>query len=147
MGVLGGVPSTAEQASRAGDWQVASRVRFFSHLSKDILLVDFSGSNNVAMVKAVAAECRRAVMMRPFGSVRTLVNVTGTWFDKETIMVASDLASQNRPYVTRSAVIGVTGLLQIAFNGIVSLTKRNMKLFKSRDEALAWLVADDGKQS
>jgi hypothetical protein len=121
----------------------ATRVRFFADGDDEILLVDFSHATNVETVKAVADECRLLVATRPPGSVRTLVDVTGTWFDKATIEVASDLASHNRPYVVRSAVIGVTGLRQIAFNAVVALTKRNMKLFDSRDDAVAWLKAAD----
>jgi hypothetical protein len=134
--------SRVASQTAAGDSPLSQRVKFFEHAGKEILLVDFSHSNDVAGVKTVADECRRVIISRPFASVRTLVTVEGTWFDKETIQVSSDLAAHNRPYVVRSAVIGVTGLRQIAFNAIVALTRRNMRMFDSRDEALAWLVAE-----
>lgn len=137
--------SPAQPTSPVRAWQVAPRVKFFSHRLKEILLVDFSDAKDVATVSAVAAECRRLIATRPFSSVRTLVNVNGTWFDKATIQVASDLAGHNKRYVVRSAVIGVSGLRQIAFNAIVALTRRNMRLFDSRDEALDWLVMEDDK--
>ena len=131
-----------QSAREAQQPSASARVKFFSHPSGEILLVDFSNSDNIATVRAVADECRRLVKTRPPGSVRTLVDVRGTWFDKEAIQITSDLAAHNKPYVTRSAVIGVAGLVQFAFNAVVTLTRRNMHAFDSRDDALNWLAEE-----
>ncbi len=117
----------------------SARVKFFTHGAQEILLVDFSYSN-VAMVKAVSEECRKAVAARQHASVRTLVDITEAWFDKQTIDIVSDLAKHNRPYVVKSAVLGVMGLRQIAFNAVVSIARREMKMFNTREQALEWLA-------
>ncbi len=117
----------------------SERVKFFTHGGHEILMVDFSFAN-VSMVKAVSEECRKAVATRPHASVRTLVDITEGWFDKQTIDIVSDLAKHNRPYVVKSAVLGVTGLRQIAFNAVVTMARREMRMFNTREQALAWLV-------
>lgn len=47
----------------------------------------------------------------------------------------------NAPYVKSSAVIGMTGLISIMYNAFVSMTGRNIKSFKSKEEALEYLVS------
>jgi hypothetical protein len=131
-----------QQTSGEGALPARERVKFFTYLAEEILLVDFSHAS-VPMMKAVAEECRRVVVTRSFSSVRTLVDVEGATFDKEVIQVVSDLAKHNRPYVLRSAVLGVTGLRQIAFNAVVALAQREMRLFDSREHALGWLIGRD----
>ncbi len=128
-----------EQSTSAGAAAASTRVKFFTHNEHEILMVDFSNAN-VAIVQAVADECRRAVASRPYASVRTLVDITEGWFDKQTLDIVTDLAKHNRPYVVKSAVLGVTGLRQIAFNAVVTMARREMRMFSTREQALAWLV-------
>jgi hypothetical protein len=137
-----GITGAGQQGLRNGESPVSARVKFFSYMAQEILLVDFSRAN-VQMMKAVAEECRRVVAARPYSSVRTLVDVEGATFDKEVIQVVGDLAKQNRPYVVRSAVLGVTGLRQIAFNAVATLAQREMRLFNVREEALGWLIGQE----
>jgi hypothetical protein len=40
-----------------------------------------------------------------------------------------------------SAVVGVTGLKQIVFNGLMKLTGRDVKSFNSVDDAKRWLAS------
>lgn len=47
----------------------------------------------------------------------------------------------NAPYVKSGAVIGMTGLISIMYNAFVSLTGRNIKSFKSKEEALEYLIS------
>lgn len=131
-----------QNGSALGEKPVSERVKFFQYLAEEILFVDFSYAN-AATFRAVAERCRSVVQGRPHASIRTLVDVSGTSFDKEVIQVAADLAKHNRPYVVRSAVIGVTGLRQIAFSAVAKLSGRDMRLFNSRDDAVSWVIGHD----
>jgi hypothetical protein len=129
-----------DQSGTAGTLvPAARRVAFFTYLAQEILLVDFSGGDPET-AKAVAAECARQVSSRPFGSVRTLVDITGMHFNKQTIRFVQELAKRNAPYVIRSAVLGVDGLRAIGYQAVVSFSKREIKIFAKREEALAWLI-------
>jgi hypothetical protein len=44
----------------------------------------------------------------------------------------------------RGAVIGIKGMRFFAYQTVVSITKRPLKLFDDRMQALDWLVRDDG---
>jgi hypothetical protein len=94
------------------------------------------------MVKAIAAECWHVVSRQELHSVRTLNNVDGGEFTTETVKIFSELAAKNGPYVVRAAVIGIKGMRFFAYQTVVSLTKRPLKLFDNRTEALDWLAQD-----
>ncbi|QTA85302.1 STAS domain-containing protein [Desulfonema magnum] len=42
--------------------------------------------------------------------------------------------------VKAAAVVGIRGLQEILFNGVLRFTKRKMRLFNSIEEAKDWLV-------
>jgi hypothetical protein len=72
--------------------------------------------------------------------VLTLNDVTGTSFDKESVAVLQSKVAANAPYVRRAAVIGISGLQRLIYEGIQAFSKRTLPLFPSRLEALDWLA-------
>jgi hypothetical protein len=120
----------------------AKRLEFIAHAGKQILIVNYSGAD-VPLVRAIAAECWHVVSGQAPKSVRTLNLVEGGEFARESVNVLSELASKNRPYVLRSAVIGVTGMRYFAFQTLVKLTGRPIRLFEKAEQALDWLAQDD----
>lgn len=120
-----------------------NRLGFIEHKGKRILTINSVGAD-LRMVKAIAAECWHLVSRQELQSVRTLNDLNGGEFTSETVKVFSELAAKNRPYVVRAAVIGIRGMRFFAYQTVVSLTKRPLKLFDDRNDALDWL-AQDGK--
>ncbi|HKF20060.1 MAG TPA: hypothetical protein VKE93_00750 [Candidatus Angelobacter sp.] len=120
----------------------AKRLEFVEHKGKRILTIDSKGAN-LPIVRAIAAECWRIVSNQDLKSVRTLNNLEGAEFSRETVKVMSELVTKNRPYVVRGALIGITGMRFFAYQTVVRLTKRPLKLFEGRGEALDWLALDD----
>lgn len=98
------------------------------------------------MVKAIAAECWHIMSNQPEKSVRTLNDFDGAEFTSETVRIMSELAARNRPYVIRGAVIGIKGMRYFAYQTVVTVTKRPLKLFDKREQALDWLVEDGGPE-
>jgi hypothetical protein len=121
----------------------AKRLAFIEHKGKRILTINSVGAD-LPLVKAIAAECWHIVSSQEPKSVRTLNDLEGGEFTTETVKILSELAAKNRPYVVRAAVIGIKGMRFFAFQTVVSLTKRPLKLFSDRWQALDWLVQDDG---
>ena len=119
-----------------------NRLGFIEHKGKRILTINSVGAD-LKMVKAIAAECWHIVSRQELQSVRTLNDITGGEFTTETVRIFSELAAKNRPYVVRAAVIGIKGMRFFAYQTVVSLTKRPLKLFDNRTEALDWLSQDN----
>lgn len=123
----------------------AKRLEFIEHRGKRILTINSAGAD-FQLVKAIAAECWHIVSREPLKSVRTLNDFEGAEFTSDSVKVFSELAAKNQPYVLRGAVIGIKGMRFFAFQAVVSLTKRPLKLFDDRLQALDWLAQDDGAE-
>lgn len=125
-----------EAHALAGD-----RLAFIEHKGKRILTINSTGAD-LKTVKAIAAECWHIVSQQKLQSVRTLNDLNGGEFTTETVKVFSELAAKNRPYVVRAAVIGIKGMRFFAYQTVVSITRRPLKLFDDRNQALDWLAQD-----
>jgi len=119
--------------------QAAGRVQFIEHKGKRVLFVNYSHCD-IPMLKAVAAEGNRVICREALNSVLTLNDVTGTSFDKESVAVLQSKVAANAPYVRRAAVIGISGLQRLIYEGIQAFSKRSLPLFSTRQEALDWLI-------
>lgn len=115
------------------------RVRFIEHVGERVLLIDYSHCGP-ALFKEVAAEGHRAISTQLPNSVLTLSDVTGTNFDTESVALLKSKVAANAPYVKRAAVVGISGLQALIYEGIQAFAKRRIPLFGSRQEALDWLV-------
>ena len=74
-------------------------------------------------------------------SVLCLADVKDGNFSPEITTMIKDFAKSNEPYIKVTACIGVEGLKEVIFTGVLAFTKRkNLVLKKTRQEALDWLV-------
>jgi hypothetical protein len=48
--------------------------------------------------------------------------------------------AENAPYVRRAAVVGISGLQRLIYEGVQAFSRRRIPLFESRQEALRWLI-------
>ncbi len=119
----------------------ASRVRFIQHADQQVLLIDYSHCD-VPMLKLVAEEGHRVISRQLLNSVLTLNDVSGTSFDHESVAVLKSRVAANAPYVKRAAVVGISGLQALIYEGVQAFSNRRIPLFSSRDEAMQWLVKD-----
>jgi hypothetical protein len=117
------------------------RVNFIEHQGKRVLFINYSHCD-VAMLKAVAEEGHRVIAREQQNSVLTLNDVTGTNFDKESVAVLQSMVAGNAPYVRRAAVIGISGLQRLIYEGVQAFSRRRIPLFESRQQALNWLVQE-----
>jgi len=117
------------------------RVRFIEHQGRRVLFINYSHCD-VAMLKAVAEEGHRVIAGEQPASVLTLNDVTGTTFDKESVAVLQEMVAANAPYVRRAAVVGISGLQRLIYEGVQAFSRRRIPNFETRQEALAWLVKE-----
>lgn len=116
------------------------RIRFITHKGKKILLVDLSNST-AAEAQNVMRALPDHVATQPHKSVLLLADFTGATFDDESLRFAQQAAVFNKPFVRKSAWVGVDLAANFA-EKVASFSRRDFPTFGSRDEALAWLVND-----
>jgi hypothetical protein len=119
------------------------RVQIIQHQGKKILYIDFTSLDSVDLISSVLQEVKTYVHAQPPFSVYSLVNVEGMHFNNKVKEMFTEVVKSNKPYVKASAVIGVSGLLQIMFNGLMKITGREVKSFNSLELAKNWLVSQN----
>jgi len=117
------------------------RIQFVSHQGKQILSVDLSNCS-AAQVADVLRELPEVVTSRPAGSVLIFSDFTGASFDREAIQVMKEAAVFDKPYVKKSAWVGAENFAPEYAKSLSSFSRREFPTFKSREEALTWLVKD-----
>jgi len=117
------------------------RIRFIAHQGKQILLVDLSHCK-VAEVKKISTLVPSFVTAQPKGSVLLLADFTGAEFDREAITILKRGTVFDRPHLKRSAWVGTESLPKVFYENIKSFSQRDLPTFKTREEAMDWLVGE-----
>ena len=117
------------------------RFRFIDHQGKEILLVDLSNcpANEVEEIARAVPDYRS---VRPRGSVLVLTDFTGAAFDRDAVRAVKETAVFDKPFVKKSALIGTEDLPVSFYDELKNLSRRELLIFKTREEALAWLATD-----
>ena len=116
-------------------------IRFITHRGKQVLLVDISHCT-IAEVERIAQLMPAYLTSQPRGSVLLLADFTGAEFDREAITRLKKRTVFDRPYLKRSAWVGAESLPKAYYENIKSFSQRDLPLFKTREEALEWLVSE-----
>jgi hypothetical protein len=117
------------------------RIRFVEHQGKQVLLIDISHCTP-REVEKLALLVPSYVTSEPRESVLLLADFTGAKFDRIAIERLKESAVFDRPHLKRSAWVGIENLPKIFFEHIKSFSRRELPTFKTREEALDWLVKD-----
>jgi len=118
------------------------RIRLITHQGKAILLVDMSHCSAAEVLK-ISRLVPRFVMPEPRGSVLLLADFTGAEFDREAVTSMKESTVFDRPHIKKSAWVGTENLPRIFYEHIKTFSQRELPTFKTREEALDWLVKDD----
>jgi hypothetical protein len=117
------------------------RIRFIDHHGKRILLVDLSNCS-ADEVEEIARRVPDYITVQPLGSVLALTDFTGASFDRDAIRAIKETAVFDKPFVKKSALIGTEDLPSSFYDELKSYSRRDLLIFKTREEALDWLAAD-----
>ena len=117
------------------------RVQFITHQGKQILLVDLSKCS-AAEVEKILRALPDVVTTRPRSSVLGLTDFTGASFNAEAVRVLKETATFDKPFVKKSAFVGTENFPHEFSDSLSNFSRRTFPTFKTRDEALAWLVKD-----
>ncbi len=115
------------------------RVQFIQHKGKQLLQLDFS-SSKPDEVLAIMKEAKGVIAAQPPASIRIITDVTDAGFNSAVSDAMKEFVTHNKPYVTASAVVGITGLKQIIFNAVLKFSGRNLVAFDTLAKAKDWLA-------
>jgi hypothetical protein len=117
------------------------RVHFVEHRGQRILLFEFQDLTDPAESLREIEKARAFVATHPPKSLRILTNVRNARYNGAVLQGMKELAKHDEPYVTASAVVGLSGLLRIAYTAVTAFSRRNIKVFDDETEALTWLAS------
>jgi hypothetical protein len=117
------------------------RLRFISHQGKQILLIDVSHCS-AAEVEKIFRAVPKFVIPRPLGSVLILTDFTGASFDEEAVRVMEETAVFDKYHVRKSAWARWEKFPQGFCENLSSFSRREFPIFKTRADALVWLVKE-----
>jgi hypothetical protein len=120
---------------------IDDRIRFITHQGKQILLVDVSHCSAAELLR-ISRVVPMHVMPEPRGSVLLLADFTGAEFDREAITSLKESAVFDRPHLQKSAWVGTENLPRVFYEHIKLFSQRELPTFKTREEAMDWLVKD-----
>jgi len=117
------------------------RIRFIEHKGKQVFLVDMSNCTAEELEK-YALLVPSYVTSEKAGSVLLLADFTGAQFDRLSIERLKVAAVFDRPHLKKSAWVGADKLPKVVFEHIRNFSRRDLPTFKTREEALDWLVSE-----
>jgi len=106
----------------------------------DIFHMDFSFLKDKQEIRSVILEGAKFIRSKPAGSVLTLTNIEGMHFNNEVKELFKDFLSGNKAYVKAGAIVGLNGLQQILYNGLMKVSGRDIKSFTNIESAAEWLI-------
>jgi hypothetical protein len=120
---------------------VHERIQLINHQKKQILLVDLSNCSAVEVEK-IARAAPEYITTQPRGSVLLLADFTGASFNQEALRAMKESAVFDKPYIKRSAWVGAEHFPEVFGQNLKDFSQREFPTFKTRQEALNWLVED-----
>jgi hypothetical protein len=117
------------------------RIRFIDHRAKKILFVDFSNCS-ANEVEEIARSAPDYITVQPRNSVLVLTDFSGAAFDRDALRAMKETAVFDKPFVKKSALIGTEDLPASFYDELKSFSRRDLLVFKTREEALDWLAVD-----
>jgi hypothetical protein len=116
-------------------------IRLINHHGKQVLVVDLSNCSAREVEKIIRA-LPEFVTTRPRSSVLVLSDFAGASFDQDAIRAMKESAVFDKPYIKKSAWVGAESMPEASRENLKSFSRREFPTFKTRQEALDWLVED-----
>ena len=120
---------------------MSDRISFITHRGKPIMVIDFSHAEPKEIL-LMLEEIQHTVARHEKGSLLTLVDLTGAHVDKAVATRMKEVLVRDRPYVKRSAWVGVESVPKVYYENIKTFSQRDFPPFKTREEAMDWFVEE-----
>ena len=117
------------------------RLHFVKHKGHAILVLNFTHCN-AKQVLLLLDMIRATVARHEPRSLLILADFAGAEINKEVARRAQEVLVLDRPYVKRSAWVGTESLPNVFYEHFKSFSQRELPTFKTREDAMDWLVAE-----
>jgi len=117
------------------------RLRFIKHKGQAIFVINFSHCAAKEMM-LLLDQVRADISRHAPGSVLTLADFSGAEIDKDVATHIKEVLTRDRPYVKRSAWVGTENLPHVFYENFKNFSQRDFPTFKTREEAMDWLVGE-----
>jgi hypothetical protein len=121
------------------------RLRFIKHKGHAVFLCDLRNCTTKEML-LLLDQIKASVERHAPQSLLILSDFTGTHIDKKVATRAKEVLVLDRPYVKKSAWVGTENLPPVFYENFKTFSQRELPVFKTRAEALEWLVEEDGEE-
>jgi hypothetical protein len=118
---------------------VGDRLRFVKHKGHVVFLIDLSHCKAPQLLMLLD-QIRALVSRHAPGSLLTLADFSGEEVDKTVATRMKEVLVKDRPYVKRSAWVGADSVPHQYYENMKSFSQREIPTFKTREEAMDWLV-------
>jgi|SRR5579863_9845518 len=115
------------------------RIQFVEYQSQQIMLIDFSNCTAPEMLDLVN-EVQDQISDLPPNSILTLADFSGAQIDKKVATRIKEALALDRPHVKRSAWVGTESVPKVFYENFKNFSQREFPIFKTREEAMDWLV-------
>ena len=115
------------------------RVSTINYKGIDLLYSNFSNLKSVEEIAKTFEESSNIIKETPLNSVLGVSNFENMFFNTKVMKVIQDALKVNKPHMRYSAVIGISGLSKMMFDGVIRLTGRDLRLFNTLEEAKEFL--------
>jgi hypothetical protein len=115
------------------------RIYFIEHKGKQILLVDCSHAT-AHQILLLLEQVRITVAQQSRESLLALSDYTGAEVDRTVATRIKEVLTLDRPFVRKTAWVGTEGIPHALMESFHNFSQREIVTFKSREEALEWLV-------
>jgi hypothetical protein len=117
------------------------RLQFISHQDKRILFIDFSHCT-AEEILVLLPDIQETITSEPRGSLLTMADFTGAHVSHDAADRIKKMLVFDRPHVKRSALVGVEQIPKVYLDAFKTFSRRDLPSFRTREEALDWLVQD-----
>ncbi len=115
------------------------RLRFVKHNRQVIFLIDFSQCKEKEIL-LLLEQVHAIIARHAKGTMLTLGDFTDADVDRKVATRLKEVLTLDRPYVKRSAFVGVESMPHVFYENAKSFSHRDIPAFKTREEAMDWLV-------
>jgi hypothetical protein len=119
------------------------RIHFVEHKGKQILLLDFSDATAPQM-QLLLEYVRMTVAKHARESLLTLADMTNAAVDHTVATKIKEVYTLDRPFVKKSAWVGTEKIPRAFLENFHNFSQRDIVTFKTREEAMEWLVGESG---
>ncbi len=117
------------------------RIHFIEHQGKQILFIDFSRATAPQM-QLILELVRMTVAQHARESLLTLADLTEATVDHAVATKIQEGYTLDRPFVKKSAWVGTEKIPRTFLENFRSFSQRDIVTFKTREEAMDWLVEE-----